>query len=325
MKRRPYVFELLLLPNLAWVFWTARGSAVATLRESFVDAGGVVVAAAIVGVVIRLLVAWRRGHTRRLVRIISSRPWLTDTLRIFIGMSLLTETYGWIKLLVPIVHRRLFDRQLFDLDQKLFFGMSPSIFFLQLFSQPAFLHFIDAAYAYFFIGGMVIAFAFFFSIPGRRVRMTFMTSSTVMWLVGAWLYVLIPSLGPAYRFPDIWFAYSADLARTQATQVLLMRNYNAVIRTAAGGEGKVLLAFGIAAFPSLHVATQTLIAIWMGKAWRPGAAIFAAAAFFVFIGSMITGWHYLIDGIAGAALAFGSYAAARWIAKKEFHPARARF
>lgn len=325
MKRRPYVFELLILPNVLWVFWTAREGAFATLRETVVEAGLVSIAAAMIGLLIRFLLAWRRGHARRLLSIVTSAAWLTDTFRLFIGMTLLTESYGWIKLLVPILNHRLFDQQLFDLDRKLFFGMSPSIFFLQLFSRPGFLHFIDAGYAYFFLGGMLISLGFFFSMPSRRTRMTFMTSSTVMWLLGGWLYVLIPSLGPAYRFPDIWFAYSSDLARTQSTQALLMRNYNAVIRTAMGGEGKVVLAFGIAAFPSLHVATQTLIAIWMAKRWRPGAAIFAVAAFFVFIGSMITGWHYLIDGIAGVALASGSYAASQWIAKKEFRPARARF
>jgi len=152
-----------------------------------------------------------------------------------------------------------------------------------------------------------------------------MTSNALMWLVGAWLYMLIPSLGPAYRFPDIWFAYSKELPRTQAIQAMLMRNYQAVLRLAAGHDAKVLLSFGIAAFPSLHVGTQTLIAIWMHREWRPGAVLFALAAFFVFIGSMITGWHYLIDGIAGIALAFGSYALSQWIAKKEFRPSRKRF
>jgi membrane-associated phospholipid phosphatase len=107
---------------------------------------------------------------------------------------------------------------------------------------------------------------------------------------------------------------------------MLMKNYRAVIRLANGGSPeKIILSFGIAAFPSLHVATQTQIAIWMSKWWRPGAILFALAAFFVFIGSMITGWHYLIDSIAGVALAFATYAAAQWIVKKEFRLSRARF
>jgi membrane-associated phospholipid phosphatase len=92
-----------------------------------------------------------------------------------------------------------------------------------------------------------------------------------------------------------------------------------------GQAAQVYLGLGIAAFPSLHVATQVLVAIWFSRVWRGGTIIFTIAAFFVFIGSMITGWHYLIDGIAGVAIAFGSYAVSQWIAKKEFRPSRQRF
>ena len=326
MRRRPYLFEVVLLLNAIFVVVIARDNALATLLESVINGGLAAVAATLIGVVVRLVVAWRRGHARRYLRIISSPLWLTDTLRIVVGMVVLAETYGWIKLLVPVLHPVLYDEALYRLDQTICFGISPTIFFLQLFSQPLFLHFIDHVYAYFFLGGMVFAMSFFFSMPRRRVRITFMTSNVVMWLAGAWLYMLIPSLGPAYRFPDIWFAYAKELSRTQGMQALLMRNYHTVIGLArSGGSGKVILAFGIAAFPSLHVGTQALIAIGMKKAWRPGAAIFAIALFFVFIGSMITGWHYLVDGLAGVALAAASYVASQRAVRKEFRPSRARF
>jgi len=326
MKPRPYVFEIILAINAAWVFYMARENAVATMKESTINAGVMPLYATLIGMGIRFGIAAFRGHGRRYLRIVTHRIWLTDTFRLLLGMVILAETYGWIKLLVPALHPVLYDAALFRIDQAICFGISPTIFFLQLFSNPHFLHFIDEAYANFFVGGMLIAISFFFSMPKSRVRITFITSSTLMWLAGAWLYMLIPSLGPAYRFPDIWFGYSKGLGRTQWSQAMLMKNYRAVIRLAhGGGPEKIILSFGIAAFPSLHVATQTQIAIWMRNWWRPGAILFALAAFFVFIGSMITGWHYLIDSIAGVALAFASYAASQWIVKKEFRPSRARF
>lgn len=326
MKWRPYLFEVVLVLNVAWVFWMAPGNALATMRESAVNGGGNPLVATLGAIAVRFIFAAVRGHGRRYLRIITSRRWLIDTARLLIGMVLLAESYCWIKLLVPVLHPVLYDAALYRIDQFLCFGISPSIFFLQLFSKHTFLRFIDVSYADFFIGGMLVSLGFFFSMPRRRVRIAFMTSSTLMWLTGAWLYMLIPSLGPAYRFPDIWFPYLEELKRTQFTQAMLMRNYQAVIRLARGGPpATIILSAGIAAFPSLHVATQTLIAIWMRNWWRPGAILFALAAFFVFIGSMITGWHYLIDGIAGVALAFASYALGQWIAKKEFRPSRARF
>ncbi|HEY2321692.1 MAG TPA: phosphatase PAP2 family protein [Thermoanaerobaculia bacterium] len=326
MKLRPYVFEIILAVNTAWVFWTARGDAVATMKESALNAGLNPLYATLLGIFLRFVIASFRGHGRRYLQIISNPRWWTDTIRLLVAMIFLAETYGWIKLLVPVLHPVLYDAALYRLDQAIFFGMSPPIFFLQLFSNSGFLRFIDQAYPNFFIAGMLFALAFFFSMPRRRVRITFLTSSTIMWLAGAWLYMLIPSLGPAFRFPDIWFPYVKGLPRTQWSQSMLMRNYHAVIRLAHGGPPEKLnLSYGVAAFPSLHVATQTQIAIWMRKWWRPGAIYFTLAAFIVFIGSMITGWHYLIDGIAGAALAFGSYAASQWIVKKEFRPSLARF
>jgi hypothetical protein len=326
MKLRPYVFEIVLALNAAWVFWMAKENAVATMKESSINAGLNPLYATLLGILLRFIVASFRGHGRRYLQIVANPRWVTDTVRLLVAMVFLAETYGWIKLLVPVLHPRLYDAELYRLDQAIFLGMSPPIFFLQLFSNSRFLHFIDQAYPNFFIAGMLFALAFFFSMPRRRVRITFITSSVVMWLAGAWLYMLIPSLGPAFRFPDIWFPYVKELSRTQWSQAMLMRNYQAVIRLArGGGPEKIVLSFGVAAFPSLHVATQTQIAIWMRRWWRAGAILFAVAAFIVFIGSMITGWHYLIDGIAGAALAFASYAAALWIAKKEFRPSAARF
>jgi hypothetical protein len=326
MKWRPYIFEIVLYLNTAWVFWTVRENALITMKETVVNAGLQSLAATVIGMGIRLLLAWRRGHGRRYIRIVTSRRWLIDTCRLVVAMVFLGEAYGWIKLLVPALHPVLYDAALYRIDAAIFFGMSPTIFFLQLFSNPRFLHFIDDAYLSFFLGGMLFALGFFFSMPKRRVRITFMTTIVVMWLSGAWLYMLFPSLGPAYRFPDVWFPYVKELPRTQITQALLMRNYQAVIRLVRQlGPERITLSYGIAAFPSLHVATQTQIAIWMRKWWRPGAILFTLAAFFVFIGSMITGWHYLIDGLAGIALAFGSYAVSLWLAKKEFRRSRARF
>jgi hypothetical protein len=323
---RPYVFEIVLYLNTIWVFWTVPENAAATMKESAVNAGLNPLWATLAGIAIRFLFAWRHGHGRRYLQIVTSPRWLIDTCRLLVGMVFLAETYGWIKLLVPALHPVLYDAALYRIDQALFLGMSPSVFFLQLFSNTRFLHFIDQAYPRFFIGGMMIALGFFFSMPKRRVRITFMTSSTLMWLAGAWMYMILPSLGPAFRFPDIWFPYVKGLPRTQWSQAMLMRNYEAVMRLIrGGGPEKIILSFGVAAFPSLHVATQTQIAIWMRRSWRPGAILFTLAAFFVFIGSMITGWHYLVDGIAGVALAFSSYAASQWITRKEFRPSRARF
>src|SRR5260370_12345670 len=101
---------------------------------------------------------------------------------------------GWIKLTVPLFPPRLFDQELWDLDRHLFFGLSPNIFFLDLFSNRPVLRAIDWSYASIFLCSMVIAFTFFLSAPGRRLRIPFMTCNCVICIPLPLLYLALPSL-----------------------------------------------------------------------------------------------------------------------------------
>jgi len=120
-----------------------------------------------------------------------------------------------------------------------------------------------------------------------------------MWIAGAWLYLLVPTLGPAYRFPGVWLPLSAMLGNTQQLQRVLMTNYQHVLH-----NQQVNILLGIAAFPSLHVAFAMLVTLWMRGRWR---LLFGVITLIIFLGSIVTGWHYLIDSIAGLLLAVLCY------------------
>jgi hypothetical protein len=263
---------------------------------------------AVAGIVIRGLICLLRGD-RAYFRVIASREWIIDTFRLMLASSLIVIGYGWLKLIVPITNLRLFDQELWEIDRLLFLGNAPVLFLLHLFGDDAFLRVIDWSYANVFFTSTIVAFAWVFSEPSRRVRFAFANGNAVLWIGGAWLYFLIPSLGPAYAFPDIWFAHSETLRTTQSLQAVLMRNYQNVIRAAAGEPvtAPIHIAFGIGAFPSLHVAFQLYVFLWMRRLWTSGEVLFGLFAVTIFLGSMITGWHYLIDGIAGIAMAWICY------------------
>jgi hypothetical protein len=310
--RRPYFFELFTLANLAAIALIGRDTfpLLGSPIELLLIALGLLIQA-LAGVAVRSVVALIR-RDRVYVRAIRSAEWLGDTLRLIVAGTVMVWTYGWIKLVVPVLHPRLFDQALWDLDRILFFGLSPNILFLDGFND-AFLRFNDWTYANIFYVSTLVAFAYFLSEPDRRVRVAFANGNAALWLIGAWLYMLVPSLGPAYRFPDIWFAHDDALRRTQALQAMLMKNYQNVRRLAAGQPPTdvIRIVFGIAAFPSLHVAFQTYVFLWMRRLWTSGEVIFAVFVLVIFLGSMVTGWHYMIDGIAGMALAWGCYALSR--------------
>lgn len=311
--RRPYFFEIVSLANFIVIFLLVAPANPIVLTSLPVTLKVFVpqlAAYGAIGVIVRAAIAAYRGQLRAYWRIIRSPGWLVDSVRIIAFGALMVHTYFWIKLVVPLLHPVLYDQQLWNVDRVMMFGYSPNILFLNVFSQSAVLQTIDWAYARIFFVSMSIAFIFFLSAPSRRLRAAFSNGNTLLWLIGAWLYMLVPSLGPAFRFPDVWLPFVYGLGMTQNFQAMLIRNYQAVLRLPHGGSLRdIQLMFGVAAFPSLHVAFQTFVFLWMRRLWIYGEIVFGVFTFVIVIGSVVTGWHYLVDGIAGMVMALGCYIA----------------
>jgi hypothetical protein len=306
----PYFWELFSLVNLALiiVLFYDRQVILDTFPATLLSFGSLLAIETVVGVLIRCVIAAFRREFRAYWRIVSSPGWLIDTARMILVGCCMIHAYLWIKVVVPLLHARRFDQELWNLDRRIFFGMSPNILALDLFSNRQVLRFVDWSYVTIFGVSMVLGFVFFLSSPSRRIRMSFMSGMATMWLIGGWLYVLIPSVGPAYGFSDVWFAYTDALRVTQSVQGQLMRNYQNVMKLRTTVT-QVDIRLGIAAFPSLHVGMQTFMLLWMRKLWTWGEIVFGIFLFIIFLGSLITGWHYLTDSIAGLLLAVICYSA----------------
>jgi len=307
--RRFHFFEIFTAVNLAVIALSAPGTFGISPLLTILTLTAGVIPYALAGIVVRAIVAAIR-RDRTYLQVIRRGAWIVETLRMVFFTALMIFTYGWIKLVVPVMHPRLFDQELWDLDRILFFGLSPNVLFLDLSSAMSLLRAVDWSYASVFYVSISIALSYFFSHPSSRVRVAFANGNAALWLIGAWLYMLLPSLGPAYRFPDLWFPHEAALRNTQTLQALLMRNYQNVLRVAAGQSPTtaIQIVFGIAAFPSLHVGFQMYAFLWLRRLWKWGEVLFGCFVLIILIGSLVTGWHYLIDGLAGIALAWACYA-----------------
>lgn len=308
--RRVHFYEvvslgsLLLIAALAWETLPIVGS---PLRHTTQFAVGLLTPF-FVGLAVRSVVALVKRQ-RSYFDVIRSPGWLIESLRMIVFGALTITTYGWIKLVVPIKHPRLFDGELWEIDRMLFFGAAPTVFFLDLFDYDWFQLAIDRSYALVFYISTLVAFAYFLTHPSNRIRTAFANGNAALWIAGGWLYLLIPSIGPAFAFSEIWLTRADSLQLTQSMQALLMRNYQNVIRAASAEPvtHPIRIVFGIGAFPSLHVAFQTFAFLWMRRLWSWGEVLFAFFVLVIFLGSMITGWHYMIDGIAGMAMAWLAY------------------
>jgi hypothetical protein len=311
---RPYFFEIFTVVNFIILF-VAYPAVARPMANTFAPVFGsflvFFLVPVLIAIFVRLALAYRRGTSRELLAIYRSGGWISDSVRMTIFTGLWIHAFTWIKLATPVLHPRLFDQQLWNVDRSIAFGYAPTVFLATLFSEPVLMRFFDASYATVLFPALSIVPAFITSMPERRVRIAFVNSNTLLWLIGAWLYVAIPALGPAYRFPAVWLPLAPLLTHSQFVQHLLIENYAAVQSSPTANSKPINVFFGVAAFPSLHVGFQVLSFFWMRRLTRWGATVFGILAFLALIGSIVTGWHYLVDGIAGGLLAWACYAAAQ--------------
>jgi membrane-associated phospholipid phosphatase len=108
-------------------------------------------------------------------------------------------------------------------------------------------------------------------------------------------------------------------------QDTLLRNYGGVRSFHSRPSGTLISpALGVAAMPSLHVGALTFYALWARRRSRFLFRVFACCVFLTFLGSLVSGWHYAIDGYAGALLgAFAAFVGERFAGRELWAPRRA--
>ena len=282
---------------------TSRGLRPAAILVSLETACPKLVFLMALGVAGRFLYEVSRGRGRAYLRRVAKLEWLLLSARLILGAGLLAHFYTHLKLTVPLLNPRLFDTQLWEIDRWLPFGLSPNVFFLTLFSEPVLLKAIDWSYAYFFFPVLLGSIAFFFSFSSKRLRLAFTAGYAAIWSIGAWLYLLVPALGPCYDLPGLWSDTWVHMPISHGAQLGLIDSYRQVLEMKIGGGLHV--ALGVAAFPSLHLASQFFIARWARRVSRPLGFLLYITVAVMFVGSIVTGWHYMVDSVAGILLAWG--------------------
>lgn len=278
------------------------------ILHTVLQTGPVLLGLCLAGTAGRTLLALATGRGRRYLATLKNPIWWLFTVRLVVVTALVIHVYGWLKVMLQLVHPTVYDTQLWEIDRWLLFGFSPNVFFLHAFSQPKVLSIIDAGYGRLFLWTLIASLPFFFSFASDRLRLAWATGASTVWLGGAWLYALIPALGPCYVFPEIWEPFAEHLPIAIASQQALLDNYRLVAQIPKGIFSPELnVMAGIAAMPSLHVAFQAFVALWARRLNRWLGIVLWISVVLMVIGSVVTGWHYLIDAVAGLLLAWLGY------------------
>jgi len=209
------------------------------------------------------------------------------------------ESYLMLRDLLPLLRSGSLDQALLDLDLAVF-GVEPAFWLERLNHRPVIEYFSFFYFSYFFLVGAYLVAMLWVLRPGRATC-EYAIGSFLVLCLGQLGYLAVPGTGPIHHFAD-QFAGPVDGGFF----------WSCVTRTvAAGGALRDI-------FPSLHTALPTWYALFSwtqarrDPRWRWPAAICTWFALNIMVSTMVLRWHYLVDVLAGLALA----AAVAWAAPR---------
>ena len=190
------------------------------------------------------------------------------------------------------------DRLLLASDRWLFLGHAPADVLHGLLGTQVAAHVLVAVYQS-FSSLVILAVVASVVFPERmRDGYVFLASLTWVWMLGVASYYLVPSLGPFHSAPEQF----TDLPDTviQRNQAGLITSRSRLLADPAARD-----AFAsVSAFASLHVAVSFMLLL-MARYFRLRRTAWALAAFLggTLLATVYWGWHFVLDDVAGLAIA----------------------
>ncbi|MGE0638729.1 MAG: phosphatase PAP2 family protein [Thermoanaerobaculia bacterium] len=300
-RLRPHEWLTLLFAGLTAVLFAWRGEpfTVGPLLRGY---------GKFVGAISLLLVpAWYVGELRRR-RLGEASPsfavQLADYLRSLAVLVLALVAYTNLKCRLLLLHPRLFDRVLARLDAILHAAGGDLAGWIASFHSPArtvpFHHVYFLAWAAFALPLAVAA-----AVRGAATVRRALTALTILYIAGVLLYLAVPSLGPALVDRAAFRALDGTEMFTLQTEMLAALRY-----TVEHPHAPAVPFFGLAAFPSLHVATSFLGILVAWRTWRPLLVLLVPWNLAIAASAVYFGWHYILDFYPAIGLAWGCW----WVA-----------
>jgi hypothetical protein len=142
--------------------------------------------------------------------------------------------------------------------------------------------------------------------PSPRKNAILLTYFMLWSVFGPLVHVLLPAAGPVFYAELGYGPRFSGLEMEQNTSEVADYLWRHFQNQSFGGGA------GISAMPSLHIATTAWIVLAVWEFARRWTFVASAAGLLIFMLSISLGWHYAVDGVAGAAGALAIWLAARW-------------
>ena len=252
-----------------------------------------------------------KGVLNQLLQVTRQRwPW--RRLRpVLIGLAAFYATYVSyrnLKHFLPFFRPDLVDKELLQLDRDMMGGPAPAKLVHDILGTGTAAHELSWVYlAFLMFVPASLALALVWRSRAREGSW-YVTALCLNWSLGTASYYLLPSRGPIYAEPELFWRLP-ETGTSQLQDSLWISRL--LVLTDPYGTERI---HSIAAFASLHVSIIFTAALIAQLTLR---SISIRAALWVFFALTTTatiyfGWHYIVDDIAGVAIGAAAVAVARW-------------
>jgi len=222
--------------------------------------------------------------------------------KVLFWLKVILLIYCNIKQAIPFINPQLYDKELLKIDKFFAFGLNPSAYSVSVCSSHIMSGLVDKLYILWYLIKPLILI-YFVITKSKLTHIRFFSCYFSMWIVGGLLALILPSLGPIYVHPE-WFA---SLFKPFADGLQERLGVHYLLAKANPADYKYFIYEGIAAFPSLHVGIIAIFAFFVKNENRTfGTLLFIYLAIIQF-GSVLLGWHYMVDGIFAIIMAYLMY------------------
>jgi hypothetical protein len=215
--------------------------------------------------------------------------------------------YSHLKALIPVLSlTQPLDQFFWNLDNLICPGVTPLVL-PEFPGKSMFTEILELAY-HFLSFTYPLALGGLFFNKQHKILKSVIFALIICFALANFLYFALPCDGPVFFKPE---SYSIpEGGSVDITQKWLLEERSAFLSSI--GDYKVKIFNGIAGFPSMHMA-QTLILLWgtfLGlKRLFP---FFVFYEILLFLSTLVFGWHYLVDDIAGIIFAVISIKISCW-------------
>ena len=224
--------------------------------------------------------------------------------RALAALLVVLVAYTNLKCRLLLFHPQLFDRILGHLDDLMHMGGGDFVQWVTHFHSPPVSAVMQYVY-YYAWAALALPLAVAMARSGAALVRRTLAALGLCYIAGVFLYLALPSLGPALVERGRYAALDGSHIFALQQSMLEALRY-----TVQNPQAPAAPFFGLAAFPSLHLATSALGLFVAWKSWRPLLILLVPWNLAIAASALYFGWHYVVDFHPALLLAWGGWWAA---------------